>query len=304
MTATAKEKPVETASAPTLTKKDPASPAIYVSHRAAAGIKAGTSFNGTTFDRDTPVTFPSGHPVAGIDYAVVCDLGALSIAPMTTLTDDVIGGFHFAPGGTASARAGGDDTPAINPFSVWDRNFRPACDDPRGMARVESPTIKPFWCDIYLTSVAHFSMGTSKLGVPIADGDDCPVDPSTGKAFECFDYETARKVMAHHGKGLLSFEEFACAAIGVTEKTAADSNPKITKLDAARTSRFGLMQATGNMWVWGHDGDPDAPRASIFGGSWLIDVFAGSRCALVDLWPGNSNDSIGARGRSDHLQPV
>jgi hypothetical protein len=223
---------------------------------------------------------------------------------MTTLTDAVIGGFHFTPGGSASARAGGDDIPAINPFSVWDRNFRPACADPRGMVRVESATIKPFWCDIYLTGVAHFSMGTSKLGVPIADGDDCPVDPSTGKAFRKFDYDTACKVMAHHGKGLLSFEEFACAAIGVTEKTAAASKPKITKLDAARTSRFGLMQATGNMWVWGHDGDPDEPRASLFGGSWIVADNAGSRYAVVDFWPGSSSGSIGARGRSDHLQPV
>ena len=42
------------------------------------------------------------------------------------------------------------------------------------------------------------------------------------------------------------------------------------------------------------------PRASIFGGSWINDGNAGSRYANVDNWPENSNDNIGARGRSDH----
>jgi hypothetical protein len=41
------------------------------------------------------------------------------------------------------------------------------------------------------------------------------------------------------------------------------------------------------------------PRASIFGGSWINDGNAGSRYANVDYWPDNSNDNLGARGRSD-----
>jgi hypothetical protein len=110
--------------------------------------------------------------------------------------------------------------------------------------------------------------------------------------------------MKHHGKQLLSFEEFAAAAFGVTEKTAAGREPELTGLDAARTSRFGLMQATGNMWVWGHDGDPDEPRASILGGAWLSDGNAGSRCADLVHWAVDSFENIGARGRSDHLMPA
>jgi RNA-directed DNA polymerase len=43
------------------------------------------------------------------------------------------------------------------------------------------------------------------------------------------------------------------------------------------------------------------PRASIFGGSWINDGNAGSRYANVDNWPENSNDNLGARGRSDDL---
>jgi hypothetical protein len=42
------------------------------------------------------------------------------------------------------------------------------------------------------------------------------------------------------------------------------------------------------------------PRASIFGGSWINDDNAGSRYANVDNWPENSNDNLGARGRSDN----
>lgn len=42
-----------------------------------------------------------------------------------------------------------------------------------------------------------------------------------------------------------------------------------------------------------------SPRASIFGGSWLNDDNAGSRYANLDNWPENSNDNLGARGRSD-----
>jgi hypothetical protein len=41
------------------------------------------------------------------------------------------------------------------------------------------------------------------------------------------------------------------------------------------------------------------PRASIFGGSWLNGDNAGSRYANLDYWPENSNDNLGARGRSD-----
>jgi hypothetical protein len=46
------------------------------------------------------------------------------------------------------------------------------------------------------------------------------------------------------------------------------------------------------------------PRASIFGGSWINGSNAGSRYANVDNWPENSNDNLGARGRSDDLMLI
>jgi RNA-directed DNA polymerase len=41
------------------------------------------------------------------------------------------------------------------------------------------------------------------------------------------------------------------------------------------------------------------PRPSIFGGSWINGSNAGSRYANLDYWPENSDDNLGARGRSD-----
>ena len=46
------------------------------------------------------------------------------------------------------------------------------------------------------------------------------------------------------------------------------------------------------------------PRASLFGGSWISGDYAGSRTASVANWPGDSDDNVGARGRSDPLKPV
>ena len=104
---------------------------------------------------------------------------------------------------------------------------------------------------------------------------------------------------------VIEYLEFFAAAYGVTERSAAKKDPRRTGLDALRTSRRGLHQATGNLWVWGHDGHPDSPRASLFGGSWISGDDAGSRYAYVGYgWPGSSDGDLGARGRCDHLQPA
>lgn len=287
-----------------LVKTDPNSPALLVTGRDQVTVKAGTVFAGVTFDKDTAVVFDVALE-PGSDYGVVVKDGKLGYVQLTSTPTaaDILGGFHFAPGGNAAARSGGDKQPAINACSVWDQNFRPDCPDPRAMALIEMLNGKRFWADIYLLGKNHLVDGTSKFGAAIADGDECPQKPSGG-FFKKLDYDTACAVMKHHGKGLLSFEEFTAAAFGVTEKTACDDEPEITSLDAARTSKFGLMQVTGNMWQWDHDGDPDLPRASFFGGCWLDGGVAGSRRAIVAYyWPGSSDGDLGARGRGDHLQP-
>jgi hypothetical protein len=286
-----------------LVKRDKTSPAIKVIGGGSVVIKAGTTFRGVAFKKFAYVTPPREGFTPGSDYAVTIERGKAVAQLMKTanIPANAIGGFHFAPGGNAADKTGGDSTPAINPRSIWDLNFRPACPDPRGMTLVDVPGKGRVWCDIYLLGKNHLENGTSRHGVTIADGTDLPQNPAGG-SFAKFDYDAACAVMKHHGKQLLGAEEFFAAAYGVTEKTAAGTEPKVTGIDAPRTSQCGLMQATGNMWIWSTDGHPDMPRPSICGGSWLGHEYAGSRYADRGNWPDYSNDRLGARGRSDHLQ--
>jgi hypothetical protein len=286
----------------TLVKRDKTSPAIKVAGLSAT-VKAGVTFCEVTFKKDTGIKPPAQGYTAGCDYAVTIERGkpVAQLMSSASIPANAFGGFHCAPGSNATGNAGGNNAPTINPYSIWDRNFRPACDDPRGMTLVDIPGKGRVWCDIYLLGKDHLENGTSRHGVTIADGTNQPQNPAGG-SFSRFDYDAACAMMKHHGKQLLGAEEFFAAAFGVTEKTAAARDPKTTGLDAPRTSRFGVMQATGNMWVWGTDGHPDMPRASLFGGSWIVDVDAGSRYAVLDSWDDISDDDLGARGRSDHLQ--
>ena len=298
-----RRKPVARKAAPkaAISKGQLGAVAISVTGRDEAFIRAGTRFAGILFKKLTPIAAPAGGYVSGTDYAVHILRGKPVAKPFDgKMRPNIIGGYHFAPGGCGGGGRGGDIVSAINPYSAWDRDFRPAAKDLRGMVLVTGPRGR-FWCDIYLLGANHMDDGTSRFGVTIADGNDPPQNPAGGTFAKC-DYATAGAVMKHHGKQLLGAEEFFAAAYGVTERTAAGTDPKITGVDAARTSFFGIMQATGNMWVWGTDGHPDDPRPSIFGGSWFLGSVAGSRYADLVYWPGDSHDNLGARGRSDHLQ--
>lgn len=283
----------------TIQRPIPGASIFDVTGPSAVAIRAGTWIGELHIGSAMPVAL--ADPVIGADYAVrIVDGLAVAGTCLDGVPEDAVGGFHFAPGGNAPARAGGDEAPAINPASCWDIGFRPACTNPRGMALVRQDDLT-FWCDIYLLGTDHLTRGTSRFGATIADGVDRPaaVD-GKGKAARC-DFLTVQAIYAHHGKQLLTYDEFRAGAFGVTEKSAAERDPRTTGLDAARTSRAGVMQATGNMWVWGTDGDPDDPRPSIFGGSWLNRSGAGSRCASLDGWPADSSVGFSARGRSDHL---
>lgn len=283
----------------TMTKADAAYPAFRT-----GGLD--TLFtNGSTVIRidDRTISLADGAPiamprrlVAGLDFEIVLNpdnsLSAHAYGAAGEFGHPVIGGFHYAPGGNAQGRSGGDAIPAINPFSIYDVNFRPACANPRGMTLVDGK----FWADIYLLGTGHADGGTSLCGADIADGD----------SLKKLDYAAAVSILAEHGKQVMSIVEFIEAAYGVVEKAARSEEPQTTGIvepdDAKFISKWGLVQATGNMWVWGHDGDPDAPRASVFGGSWISGSFAGSRYAdLGYRWPGHSGGDLGARGRSDHL---
>jgi len=289
-------------SASTIQRSDPGASIFAVTGASSVAIRAGTTIGAVDFMEDTPLALP--ELTAGTDYAVRLVDGSPVIGNCSDgVPTDAVGGFHFAPGGNAAAAAGGDTVAAINPFSCWDAGFRPACPDPRGMALIDRHGAR-FWCDIYLLGVDHLTAGTSRFGQTIADGKSLPQATDGKGRTKKLDYAAAASIYAHHGKRLLTVEEFFAAAYGVSERTAADNDPDRTGLDAPRTSRFGLMQATGNMWVWGNDGHPDIPRASIFGGSWWDGGNAGSRYASLDGWAGNSLGGISARGACDHLSPA
>ena len=298
-------------------------------------LKGGTYIAGADsifkFTNDTPVELPKMGP--GADYAIyLCKDGKLRAdvnftAPkgFTRSTSRQIGGFHFAPGGNATAQSGGDDKPAINPYSLWDIKFRPACRDPRGMALVQDH----FWCDIHLCNNTPEN-GTSRFNETIADYSSPPTIPvSCGgdgtKKYTSFNWWEAAEVLSAAGKQLLSYDEFAAAAFGTTEGTSANSDPKCTILRPEFTSRWGIMLVTGNMWTWGrefshwpneknsgwkdvtqHRGKIFLPSdtslvAAIFGGLWGDGGYAGSRSSFWVLYPWYSYNNIGARGRCDHL---
>ncbi|MFK0336813.1 hypothetical protein ACIQT7_06090 [Agrobacterium deltaense] len=291
-------------------RRDQSAPVLAKYSRTEVFVKAGamitTNERAHFFDTDTPVLID--EPVPGRDYGVSIDEYGLPIAELLEgepTAERYFGGFHFAPSGNALAREGGDGSPAINPYSIWDVGFRPACADPRGMALVQALGGKLLWVDIYLLGVDHAGHGTSRVNTIIADGRDLPMKLDGQSRYKKLDYAAAVEIYAGHGKRLLGAEEFFAAAYGVKERASRDDEPTVTgSLEdnaVSFISKWGLFDITGTMWQWGTDGDPDNPRPSLFGGSWINGEHAGSRYALLVYWPDSSNESIGARGASDHL---
>ncbi len=222
--------------------------------------------------------YTSGSPItmpiltAGTDYAIyACADGTLRAsanftAPdgYTTLNSRHFGGFHYAAGGNATGTTGGNTTPAINEYSLWDLKWRPACPDPRGMALVAGN----FWCDIYMLGVNHHADGTSRNNVTIADGSSPPKVPSSfggngSDVYSNFTWFNASEVMKSHGKSLLDYAEFAAATYGATENQSRGDDPVTTGLgttnsglsntDEEQTSKWGIIQATGCLLAWGRD---------------------------------------------------
>ena len=204
----------------------------------------------------TSVSLPS--LTAGTDYAIyllpdgTLLASANFTAPAGYTSSQVLklGGAHYAPGGNAAAQAGGDSTPQFNPCSAWDRNFRPKCPDPRGMAFTGEG-----WYDIYLANSSPDLLGTSAYGAAIADGATLPKLPAFWggdgtTAMGSFSYWSAIQYLAAYGKHLPRYSQLSNACHGVTESTSVGPEPSVTALDNLRTSRFGLIQATGSMWCW------------------------------------------------------
>lgn len=256
-------------------KADPAAVAFVKTGAGAASVKAGTKISvagrAVTFDAASPITMPVLTP--GADYAIwVKDDATIVATPNFSTAPDGgnwrrIGGFHYAPGGNALAQAGGDNVPAINPYSFWDLKFRPTCADPRGMALVAGA----FWSDIYFLGVDHLINGTSKYGVPIAHEGRAPKVPSafggdgaktySGAEFR-FNWLATNEVLQAHGKRMPTHAEYCALAYGTSELKAATDGTfmlELAGLDVPKsvapwfnfTSRWGVIQASGCGFVWG-----------------------------------------------------
>lgn len=319
-------------------KADPASVVFQKTGNGTASIKAGTKIEVggslVAYGSATAITMPT--LTAGTDYAVwVKDDATIQATTNFSTAPGAgnwrkIGGFHYAPGGNAAAVAGGDTTPAINAYSFWDLKFRPACPDPRGMTLVADS----FWSDIYLLGVDHLTNGTSKYNVSIADGSAPPKIPTkfggTGSnAYSTLNWWEANEVLQSWGKRSPTYDEFAALAFGTTEATASGgsdvpttgvSGTGATNAWNKFTSRWGVIQATGCLWIWGsYFGGGNASAAwvantggrgstfqmeniFIFGSHWANPVEPGSRCAICNSQITNSGNIVGARGVCDHFK--
>ena len=317
-------------------KADPTTVTFTKTGDGTASIKAGTKVYvaGTvvTFVAATAITMPA--LTAGTDYAIwVKDDATIQATTNFSSAPGAgnwrkIGGFHYAPGSNAAAMAGGDTTPAINAYSFWDLKFRPACPDPRGMTLVAYS----FWADIYLLGVDHLTNGTSKYNVSIADGSAPPKIPTkfggTGSnAYSTLNWWEANEVLQSWGKRSPTYDEFAALAYGTTEATSSGgsdvpttgvSGTGATNAWNKFTSRWGVIQATGCMWIWGGEFGGGAAGASwtantggrgstyqmenavLFGGNWGSTSYSGSRASNWGNSPTNSNNNIGARGVCGH----
>lgn len=318
-------------------KSDPTAVAFVKTAAGAASIKAGTNVDvaGTLvrFAAQTAITMPT--LTAGTDYAIwVKDDATIQASSSFTSAPGAgnwrkIGGFHYAPGGNAAAQAGGDTTPAINEYSLWDLKFRPACSDPRGMTLVSGA----FWSDIYLLGVDHLTNGTSKYNVTIADGSSPPKKPTAfggnGTTTQTNgDWWQLNEVLQSYGKRSPTYDEFAALAYGTTEATSSGgtdvpttgvNGTGATSAWNVFTSKWGVIQSSGCMWIWGGEFGGGAAAASWtantngrgstyqmenavrFGGDWGATSYSGSRASFWDASPTVSSDVIGARGVCDHL---
>lgn len=284
---------------PSLVKVEPSLPCLIKTSGTTIAIKAGTHVKigsaYVSFTAQTAVSMPAVL-TPGEDYAVfVHPDGAASAvadpfyapaaAPVTGALK--IGGFHYglvAPGTTPASggfattgftNAGGnypwtqarvDRIAGINEFSIWDLNFR-SKGEQRGFAI--DPLTKT-WVAIYFCSPDHITHGISRYNTAVASGTVLPKIPveyggdGTTTYGRLSAYE-ALEILASHGCRLMTQEEFASGALGVTEWQSlggAASTIPATKREPGYTSRIGLEQATGHIWTIG------GPLTSAGGSAW------------------------------------
>lgn len=276
---------------------------------------------------NTSVVMPA--LVSGGDYAIyACSDGSLRAdlnwsypTGYTSLNSRFIGCGHYAPGGNAAAQSGGNTTPAFNAYSFFDLTYRPSRKDWRGM------TTDPgdgFCVAIYLLNTNPDVNGASKYNVAIADGASPPKIPlvfggNGSSNYANFNWWNASEALAAQGLRMPTYGEFSSFAYGTTEASSIGTDQGSTILNAAYTSKCGVIQSSGVMWVWGNEFGGGTAAASwaantdgrgstyqlenavLLGGGWGDASDSGSRASTWFYSPPVSVGFIGARGVCDLL---
>jgi hypothetical protein len=317
--------------------------------RADVQIEAGGVLYAPTGDQ--AVTLPT--LVAGTDYRIILKsdgfLEAITYSDAVPSGAFVLGGFHHLIGSPAAGLdSGGGWTPTLLEWSIWDIGFRPKC-DPRGMTRVGNAG---FWVDIYFQGDSSNADGVSRNNDTILTGANPPVIPADYggngvSKFSTMNWWESSEHLRQWGKRLPSYEEMCLAGFGANDgdgrgahpvKTGFATNNTPPNSDPNFTSKFGLIQATGVLWIWtsslsdwqgaatanahGWEAyDVTGGRgklilqnsadltAILYGGSYVYTTtgsptgatyVAGSRCGetIEKLWDNSS--SIAVRGACDH----
>jgi hypothetical protein len=296
---------------------------------------AGTATSATTIYIDVNgsiKTIASGASItmptltAGTDYAIWAKTdGTLEATSNHTSPPTAnarkVGGFHYAAGSNATGTSGGNTTAQINEYSFWDLKFKPSCADPRGMTLVGGA----YWMDIYLTGVDAITNGSSKYNVTMADGSSPPKVPTMfggngSTTYGTYTWFEAMELATAFGKRCPTQREFMSAMYSTTEASSIGSDQGSTVLNAAYTSKWGVIQSTGVLWIWGDDrggayatggwnantegrgSEYNAPDAVLLGGHWDNGSNSGSRCSAWSSAASDSGDNIGSRFCCDHLQ--
>ena len=337
-------------------KADAASVAFTKTAAGAVSIKAGTRVDvggrWIEFASATPVTMPT--LTAGEDYAIWCTPDGNLLATADPFSSPAappvagarkIGGFHYglvAPGTTPAGggfattgftNTGGsmqwtqadvDRIAGINAFSLWDLAWR-CKGQQRGMALDPQTEV---WHAIYFCSVNHIVNGISRSNTDVASGTVLPRIPlayggngSTNygrlSQYEC------EEIAASFGLRLPTPDEFRSAMFGVTEAQAlggASVTIPLTTRQPGYTSRIGIEQATGHLWIFARGnsaaggsawiagpnrgGAYGNPWVVFLGGARILAADSGSRASASDNVAWASSWGIALRAAGDHLKHV
>lgn len=344
-----------------ISKLDYETPCIYkvegVPHL-KAGTKVLVDAKTAEFAVDTAVTMP-GALNAGENYAVWVKPDGTAVAieaptnagpynwgspPVAGAT--LVGGFHYsltAPGTTPATGSfatagftsqGGnypwtqnqiDKIAGVNEYSIWDLLFRPKTFGLKGFVFDPESGI---WVAAYYCGTNHIDDGPSRAGSNVASGTVLPKIPlaygGDGAAtYGRLSWYEASEIAQSHGCRLLDYQEFASAALGVTEGQSlggASSTIPLTLRQPGYTSRIGLEQASGHQYTWGANAHGTGgsswtsspgrgssygtPYTGLFGGVRSNGSGSGSRAAYWDVSAWYSDWLVSLRAACDHLRPA